>query len=72
MTQDVEVKRNLLPSPVPEDPARKVYQVLYWASGMLPKTIYIPEKEWSKDEETKRIKADIQARIESKPERISI
>jgi hypothetical protein len=72
MSQEVEVKRTLLPSPTPEDPDRKIYQVLYWASGMLPKQIYILEKEWSKDEETKRIKADIKVRQSSKAERIKL
>lgn len=69
---EIEVKRSLLPSPTPEDPARRVYQVTYFAGGMLPATIYIPEKDWSAETEGKRIRADISRRMESKPERISI
>lgn len=72
MAQEVEVTRSLLPSPTPENPERRVYQVRYKPAGMLPGFIYIEEKDWSLEEETARIKAHIQKRLESKPEKRTI
>ena len=72
MTQEVRVKRTLLPVPTIDDPERKVYQVEYRAGELPPRFIYIAEKEWTKEKEAELIKADIEKRMEIPEETITI
>jgi hypothetical protein len=72
MAQTVTVKRTLLPAPDLADPNRKIYQVQYQAGELPPHFIYMPEKEWTKDKEALAIKADIDKRMGSTGEAISL
>jgi len=48
------------------------YVITYAAAGLPPATIWIPKAEWSKEEEAKRIREDIEKRLKVKPEIIKV
>jgi len=68
----VKVNRTKLPAPDLTDPDRKIIQVQYNVGDLPARFIYITEKEWSKEEEAKRIKADMDKRLTSPGENIII
>ena len=72
MPQEVRVKRTLLPTPTVDDPDRKIYQIMYQAGELPPHFVYIPEKEYTPEKEAKIIKADIEKRLETTEETITI
>ena len=72
MAQTVTVKRTLLPAPDLADPGRRIYQIQYQAGELPPHFIYIPEKDWTNDKETAAIKADIDKRMGSTGETVSL
>ncbi len=69
---EVQVTRTKLPLPSIEDPSREVYHIVYQAGALPPHSIFIPVKDWSKAEEAKRIKEDVDKRVKEKPEIITI
>jgi len=72
MTQQVKVSRILLPTPTIDRPDRKVYQIEYTVGELPPHFVYIPESEWTKEAEAKAIKADIDKRLKTTGETITI
>lgn len=72
MAQTVSVKRTLLPAPDLADPGRKIYQVQYQAGELPPHFIYIPEKDWTKEKETKMIRDDIDKRMGATGETLTL
>lgn len=72
MSQEIRVRRTLLPSPTIDDPERKVFHIEYRAGELPPRFIYIQEKEWTKEKEAEAIKADIERRMKPPEEIITI
>lgn len=72
MAQEVKVKRTLLPTPTPDEPDRKIYQIIYQAGELPPHFVYMPEKEWTKEKEAKLIQSDIKKRLQTTEERITL
>jgi len=72
MAQEVRVRRVLLPTPTIDEPERKIYQIEYQVGELPPAFVYIPEKEWTKEKEAKAIKADMEKRLETPGETITI
>jgi len=72
MAQQVRIKRTTLPTPTIDDPERKTIQVEYAAGELPPHFIFIPEKEWTKELEADRIKADLKKRLTTTEETLTI
>jgi hypothetical protein len=72
MTQQVKVSRTLLSTPTIDQPDRKVYQIEYTVGELPPHFVYIAQSEWTKEAEAKAIKADIEKRLKTTGETISI
>lgn len=69
---EVRVRRTKLKVPTIDDPEREVYQVEYRSGELPPRFLFIPLKEWTEEEEKKRIKADMEARAAVKEETLTI
>lgn len=73
MPQEVEIiSRTSLPSPTLDKPERQIYQIQYRAGELPPHFVYIDKEEWTPTKEKELIKADIEKRMKSKRETISI
>ena len=72
MSQKVTVKRTLMQVPTIDNPERKIYMIEYRSGELPPRFLYIPEKDWTKEEEAKLIKADIEKRLKAPEEIIEI
>lgn len=70
--RQVTVRRMELPAPDLEDPERKIVQVQYQVGELPPRFLYINKKDWSKEEEAKRIKEDIEKRLQPPGETITV
>jgi hypothetical protein len=66
MTQEVEISRELLPAPTPDNPNRQVYQIQYKVGSLPPHFIYIDKAEWTEGVEKNRIKEDLKKVMEHK------
>jgi hypothetical protein len=56
------ISRQLLAVPALDDPARKVYAVVYQVGELPPGFVYVPEKGYSKEKETAAIKKHFEDR----------
>ena len=72
MSPQVTVKRTKMLVPTIDDPEREVYMIEYRSGELPPRFLYIPVKEWTKEEEAKLIKADIEKRLKAPEETIEI
>ncbi|MBA7571407.1 hypothetical protein ES708_13170 [subsurface metagenome] len=72
MSPAVTVKRTEMLVPTIDDPERKVYMIEYRSGELPPKFLYIPVKVWTKEEEAKLIKEDIEKRLKAPEEIIEI
>jgi hypothetical protein len=73
MSQEVEiVSRTPLPSPTIDKPDRVVMQIQYKAGELPPHFVYIEKDQWTKELEAKAIKEDIEKRMKTTRETISL
>lgn len=72
MSPQVTIRRTEMLVPTIDDPERKIYMIEYRSGELPPRFLYIPVKAWTKEEEAKLIKADIEKRLKTPEEIIEI
>ncbi|MCK4722495.1 MAG: hypothetical protein KAT75_04285 [Dehalococcoidia bacterium] len=72
MPQQVRIRRTTLNTPTIDDPERKTVQIEYTAGELPPHFIFVPEKEWTKELEVERIKADMKKRLATTEETLTL
>ena len=70
--RQVRVTRTYLPAPDLADPERIIVQVQYQVGELPPHFLYIPKKEWTKEREAADIKKDIEKRMSTPGEIITV
>jgi len=66
------LERRELPIPSVEGEPKVELWITYRYANLPPGLIRVPKEKWSKEEEARLIKSDIQARIAAKPEVVRI
>lgn len=68
----VEIKRTELPAPDITDPERKMIRIFYRAGELPPRFLFIEKKKWTKELEAKMIREDIDKRMTTPRETLTL
>lgn len=69
---EVRVTRSEISTPTPDDPERKVVQVIYQAGELPPRFLYIAKAKYTEELEAKMIREDMKGREITPPKTIEV